>query len=52
MEVMKLLKSIWNNIRFKTQQEREHEWLAQSKDLVDLERRQRILQNNMNRRVF
>tara|TARA_B100000085_G_scaffold258074_1_gene259879 strand:- start:528 stop:689 length:162 start_codon:yes stop_codon:yes gene_type:complete len=40
------LKSFLKSMKPKSRQEREHEWLAQSSDLVDLERRQKILTNS------
>ena len=42
--MIKLLSKIWSSIKPKTRAEREYEWLSNSKDLVDLERRQRQLQ--------
>lgn len=42
---MIFLKKLWNKIKPKTQQQIEHDWLAQSSDLVDLERRQKLLTN-------
>lgn len=40
---MNLLSKIWNYIRPKSEREREEQYLAESVDLVDLERRQQIL---------
>jgi len=40
---MTFIKKIFKKIKPKTQQEIEYEYLSQSKDLVDLERRQRLL---------
>lgn len=42
---MSLLNKFWNYIRPKSEREREELYLSQSKDLADLERRQRLLQN-------
>lgn len=42
---MSLLKRIWKVIRPRTQAQIEHDWLAESHDLVDLERRQKVLTN-------
>lgn len=44
---MNILAHIWEIIRPRTQQEREEEFLARSTDLVDLERRQRMLNNRV-----
>ena len=41
--MMKFLKDAWFWIRPKTEREMVEEWLANSTDLVDLERRQKIL---------
>ena len=43
--MMKFLKDAWFWIRPKTEREMVEEWLANSTDLVDLERRQKILLN-------
>lgn len=43
---MTLLANLWNLVRPKTQRELEEEYLAQSVDRVDLERRQRNLQHS------
>jgi len=40
-----ILKDLWFYIRPKTEKEMVEEWLAKSTDLVDLERRQKILLN-------
>lgn len=42
---MIMLKRIWNFIKPKSQSQVEHEWLAQSHDLAELERRQKHLIN-------
>lgn len=41
---MNLLNKFWQRIRTMTEREREEQYLAESVDLVDLERRQRALQ--------
>jgi hypothetical protein len=40
---MTILKKLWDKVRPMTREEREHEWLSKSADLVELERRQRKL---------
>ena len=42
---MNLLKRIWKVLKPRTQAQAEHDWLSQSHDLAELERRQRILTN-------
>lgn len=42
--VFKALSGVWNAVRPKTQKDRIEEYLSQSTDLVDLERRQKQLQ--------
>ena len=42
---MKKIKKIWNAIRPKSRIDREYDYLAQSTDICDLERRLRALQN-------
>lgn len=47
--MMTFIKKIFKKIKPKTQQEIEYEYLAKSKDLVDLERRQRqLMRENIN----
>ena len=43
--MMNWLNKVWDYIRPKSEREREEQYLAQSVDLVDLERRQKVLQN-------
>ena len=43
--IQTILKYIWNNLRPKSQKEIREEWLASSHDLVELERRQKMLIN-------
>jgi len=43
---MTILKKIWDKIRPMTREEREHEWLSKSSDLVELERRQKKTQSH------
>ena len=39
------LKALWSKVRPKTQKELDEEWLGQSKDLCELERRIKSLHN-------
>jgi len=43
--MIKLVKKVWNVIRPRTQAQIEYDYLANSHDLQDLERRQRVLMN-------
>jgi|TARA_B100001094_G_scaffold253149_1_gene251426 hypothetical protein len=43
--MIKLIKKVWNAIRPRTQAQQEYDYLANSHDLQDLERRQRVLMN-------
>lgn len=43
---MKLLSKLWNMIRPLTQREEEEKYLSEAKDLADLERRMKRLQNS------
>ena len=42
---MKIIKAIFNFFRPRSIKELEHDWLAESHDLVELERRQKLLWN-------
>ena len=44
-KAIKILQKIFKAMKPMSQSEREHEWLAKSTDLVDLERRQKVLTN-------
>ena len=41
-----MIKRLWERIRPKTDTEREHEYLSEAVDMVDLERRLNILGHN------
>ncbi len=45
-KAIKILKKVLKAMKPMSRSEREHEWLAKSTDLVDLERRQKVLTNH------
>jgi hypothetical protein len=50
--MIKLIKKVWNVVKPRTQKQREYDYLANSQDLADLERRQKQLIMGTNRGLF